>query len=148
MLEGKVVIIPDEEQIEDEVFERDVIDDEVHALKYQEFSDYYNLGYEFDENYSYVAPVTITSLGHFCYNVSYNISSILFYIPEVITKRQYNYFIKNKEEFMKYTIFCETLPVKEEKLYEEEIDNIDDLEREINKRYNLYKKKGGVLNAR
>ena len=137
MEEGRVVIIPDEGQIEDEIFDEPIKDDDSHVLRYQDFSNKYNLGYTFKENDSLVVPFTISSLGHFCINTAYNISTILFYVPELVTKRQYNYFIGMKEEILKYDeIIVELLGDDNKK---RKIKDYDILLKEIKIRYERYK---------
>ncbi len=48
---GKVVIISDEEQILNDKFEFDVMDEKGHVMAYQEFSDKYKLGFRFSSRY-------------------------------------------------------------------------------------------------
>ena len=100
--EGRVIIVPDEEQIKDDLFEGIIVGNKNHVDRYQDFSNKYNLGYDFSENDSYIAPLTMASLGHFCYNTAESISNILMYIPEVVTKRQYDYFVNNRDMILKY----------------------------------------------
>lgn len=141
-VEGRVIIVPDEEKI-DEVFDEIIVGNENHVNRYQDFSDKYHLGYKFSENDSYIAPLTMASLGHFCYNTAESISNILMYIPETVTKRQYDYFIDNKEKFLKYVDRKATaVRVENDELLTEEFDDFTLIEKEVNKRYEEYKKKG------
>lgn len=140
---GRVIIVPDEEQIEDEVFDEIIVGNENHVDRYQDFSYDYNLGYEFSDNDSYIAPLTMASLGHFCYNTAESINTILMYIPEVVTKRQYDYFVNNREMILKYVDRKATIVKnKDGNFITEEFDDFDLIEKEVNKRYEEYKKKG------
>ena len=141
--EGRVIIVPDEEQIKDDLFEGIIVGNKNHVDRYQDFSNKYNLGYDFSENDSYIAPLTMASLGHFCYNTAESISNILMYIPEVVTKRQYDYFVNNKEMILKYVDTKATAVKKRDgNLIIEALDDFDLIEKEVNKRYEEYKKKG------
>ncbi len=142
-VEGRVIIIPDEEQIKDDLFEGIIVGNENHVDRYQDFSDKYHLGYNFSENDSYIAPLTMASLGHFCYNTAESISNILMYIPEVVTKRQYDYFVNQREMILKYVDKKVTAVKKRDgNLIIEALDDFDLIEKEVNKRYEEYKKKG------
>ena len=139
---GRVIIVPDEEEIDDDLFEGVIVGNEIHVDRYQDFSDKYHLGYNFIENDSYMAPLTMASLGHFCYNTAESISNILMYIPEVVTKRQYNYFVNNREMILNY-VDKKATAVKDRdgNLVIETLDDFDLIEKEVNKRYEEYKKK-------
>ena len=140
--EGRVIIVPDEEQIKDDLFEEIIVGNENHVDRYQDFSDKYHLGYNFSENDSYIAPLTMASLGHFCYNTAESISNILMYIPEVVTKRQYDYFVNHREMILKYVDKKATAVKKiDGNLVTEELDDLDLIEKEVKKRYEEYKKK-------
>ena len=140
-VEGRVIIVPDEEQIKDDVFEKIIVGNENHVDRYQDFSGKYHLGYEFSDNDSYIAPLTMASIGHFCYNTAESISNILMYIPEVVTERQYNYFVNNREMILNY-VDKKATAVKDRdgNLVIETLDDFDLIEKEVNKRYGKYKK--------
>ena len=140
-VEGRVIIVPDEEQIKDDVFEKIIVGNENHVDRYQDFSDKYHLGYEFSDNDSYIAPLTMASIGHFCYNTAESISNILMYIPEVVTERQYNYFVNNREMILNY-VDKKATAVKDRdgNLVIETLDDFDLIEKEVNKRYGKYKR--------
>ena len=140
--EGRVIIVPDEEQIKDDLFEGIIVGNKNHVDRYQDFSNKYNLGYDFSENDSYIAPLTMASLGHFCYNTAESISNILMYIPEVVTKRQYDYFVNNREMILKYVDKKATAVKKRDgNLVTEELDDLDLIEKEVKNRFEEYKKK-------
>ena len=140
--EGRVIIVPDEEQIKDDLFEGIIVGSENHVDRYQEFSLKYHLSYKFSENDSYIAPLTMASLGHFCYNTAESIDTILMYIPEVVTKRQYDYFVNNKDMILKY-VDRSAMAIKNRdgNLVTEELDGLDLIEKEVKKRFEEYKKK-------
>ena len=84
----------------------------------------------------------MASLGHFCYNTAESISNILMYIPEVVTKRQYDYFVNNREMILKYVDKkATTIRNKDGNLVTEELDGLDLIEKEVKNRYEEYKKK-------
>lgn len=140
--ERRVIIVPDEEQIKDDLFEGIIVGNKNHVDRYQDFSNKYNLGYDFSENDSYIAPLTMASLGHFCYNTAESISNILMYIPEVVTKRQYDYFVNNREMILKYVDKkATTIRNKDGNLVTEELDGLDLIEKEVKNRFEEYKKK-------
>ena len=140
--EGRVIIVPDEEQIKDDLFEGIIVNSENHVDRYQDFSNKYHLGYDFSENDSYIAPLTMASLGHFCYNTAESIDTILMYIPEVVTKRQYDYFVNNKDMILKYVDrSAMAIRNRDGNLVTEELDGLDLIEKEVKKRFEEYKKK-------
>lgn len=142
-IEGRVIIVPDEEQIKDDLFEEIIVGNENHVDRYQDFSDKYHLGYKFSKDDFLVAPLTMASLGHFCYNTVELIDSIIIDIPKAVTKRQYNYFVNNKEMILKYFEKKATIiKNRDGNLITEELDDFDLIEKEVNKRYEEYKKKG------
>ena len=65
------------------------------------------------------------------------------YIPEVVTKRQYDYFVNHREMILKYVDKKVTAVKKRDgNLIIEALDDFDLIEKEVNKRYEEYKKKG------
>ena len=140
--EGRVIIVPDEEQIEDDLFEGIIVDSENHVDRYQDFSNKYHLGYKFSKDDFLVAPLTMASLGHFCYNTVEGFGNIIIDIPKTVTKRQYDYFINNKEMILKYSDRKATISKNiDGKFIIEELDGLDLIEKEVKKRYEEYKKK-------
>lgn len=139
---GRVIIVPDEEQIEDDLFEGIIVDSENHVDRYQDFSNKYHLGYKFSKDDFLVAPLTMASLGHFCYNTVEGFGNIIIDIPKTVTKRQYDYFINNKEMILKYSDRKATISKNiDGKFIIEELDGLDLIEKEVKKRYEEYKKK-------
>ena len=140
--EGRVIIVPDEEQIKDDLFDEIIVGSENHVDRYQDFSNKYHLGYDFSENDSYIAPLTMASLGHFCYNTAESIDTILMYIPEVVTKRQYDYFVNNRKMILKYVDrSAMAIRNRDGNLVTGELDGLDLIEKEVKKRFEEYKKK-------
>ena len=125
--EGRVIIVPDEEQIKDDLFEGIIVGNKNHVDRYQDFSNKYNLGYDFSENDSYIAPLTMASLGHFCYNIAESIDTILMYNREMILK-----YVDKKATAVKK---------RDGNLVTEELDGLDLIEKEVKNRYEEYKKK-------
>ena len=83
----------------------------------------------------------MASLGHFCYNTAESISNILMYIPNVVTTRQYNYFVNNREMILKYVDKKATsIKMKEGNLSIDEIDDFEEIEKEVVRKYEKYKK--------
>ena len=139
---GRVIIVPDEEQIEDDLFEGIIVDSENHVDRYQDFSNKYHLGYKFSKDDFLVAPLTMASLGHFCYNTVEGFGNIIIDIPKIVTKRQYDYFINNKEMILKYSDRKATISKNiDGKFIIEELDGLDLIEKEVKNRYEEYKKK-------
>ncbi len=144
MRRGKVVIIPDEEQINGSEIEQDISDDDFHVIAYQEFSDDNNLGLEFTEDESQLAALTIAGLGHFNYKTEEDIGLLVFYLPEIVTNRQLAYFQDHKDEFETYRQQGAYLIRKmDENIFTDEIYGINDIEREMIKRNKIFKEEKG-----
>ena len=99
---GKLWIIPDEDKILQEIYEQDVQKDKTHTYYIQEFSNIYQLGFDFKEEDYQSAPCEITTLGHLVIKSEDEVSLIVCYLPERITDRQYNWLYQNRELFDKY----------------------------------------------
>jgi len=99
---GKLLIIPDEKQILQDVFERDVEVGKSHTYRLQEFSDLFKLGYKFNESDYQTVPCTITSLGHLVIKMEDDVSLVVCYLPETITNRQYDWLYQNINMLSQY----------------------------------------------
>ena len=99
---GKLWIIPNEAEILQEVFERNVEIGKSHTYRIQEFSDIYGLGFEFKEEDYQLAPCEIATLGHLVIKAEDEVSLVVFYLPEFITDRQYNWLYQNSNMLGKY----------------------------------------------
>lgn len=100
---GKLIVIPNEDEILQEIFERNVRQGESHTRYLQEFSDTYMLGLHFEEDDYQKAPCDIAELGHMVIKVEDDASLVIFYLPERITDRQYLYIYSHQTELEKYT---------------------------------------------
>lgn len=99
---GKLIVVPNEEQILQESFEWEVKQGESHTSDLQKFSDIYGLGYQFKEDDYQRAPCDIAGSGHMVIKTGEAASLIIFYLPERITDRQYNYIYNHQNEFSGY----------------------------------------------
>lgn len=97
MNRGSVIIIPSEDKIEDNYFQADI--DMNHLDGFQEFSNKYNLGYSFSLDDYQEAPIQIAKDGHFIIKTIKDLDVALFYIPQVVTKRQVDWLNENIEQF-------------------------------------------------
>ena len=100
---GKLIIIPNEDEILQMGFERDVESGKSHTSRIQEFSDIYNLGFQFTEEDYQTAPCDIAALGHLVIKTEDEVSLVVCYMPERITDRQYSWLYQNKEMLNHYT---------------------------------------------
>lgn len=137
---GKLIIIPDENKIIGGVFERKVASN--HLNEIQNFSDYYRLGYKFENNEYQDAPCFLALDGHLVIKTIGNSDNFICYIPEFVTDDQSMWFYQNQEVIKKY-FMCGAFGLKKkDEGYEidviEGFDNIIDL---INKRNFLYQSK-------
>lgn len=99
---GKLWIIPNEEEILQEVFERNVQEGKSHTRHMQEFSDIYQLEFQFTEEDYQTAPCEIAMLGHMVVKSEEQVSLVVCYLPERITDRQYNWLYQNIDMLGKY----------------------------------------------
>jgi hypothetical protein len=142
MNRGKVVIIPDEEQILSDKFEFDVMDEKGHVKAYQEFSDKYKLGFSFSLDDSQQASLSIASIGHFTYKVEDNASLLVFYLPQDITERQLTHFQNNFFDFSKYKMIgAYSLIEVDNRIVSKEVEGLNNINQEMIKKYNKTKKK-------
>ena len=97
MNRGNVIIIPNEDKIQDDYFQVDI--DMNHLDGFQEFSDKYNLGYNFNLDEYQEAPLKFAKDGHFVIKTIKDLDVAIFYIPEAVTKRQLDWLNDNIEQF-------------------------------------------------
>jgi hypothetical protein len=96
---GSIFIIPDEEKIIQEEFNRRVISNHLDCLR--EFSDTFNLGYNFTDDDYQDAPCYLARDGHLVIKEVSDSGLIVCYLPKKVTDRQitwmhtYREFIKN-----------------------------------------------------
>lgn len=99
---GRLIVVPNEEQILQESFEWQVKQEKSHTFGLQKFSDTYNLGYQFEEDDYHQAPCDIAESGHMVIKTDEDASLVIFYLPERVTDRQYNYIYNHQSELSSY----------------------------------------------
>lgn len=102
MKRGSVYIIPDENQILDDCFYKEIEKSHLSAIK--EFSDYYHLGYKFGDDEYHEAPCILALDGHLVVKIENSCSNALIYIPEVVTDRQNIWLHNERENLLKFSI--------------------------------------------
>ena len=144
-IKGRVVIIPDEEQVLMDEFEQDILDDEYHVKAYQKFVDENNMGIEFGEDESHIASLSIAELGHFNYKTEDDIGVIAFYLPSKVTDRQLEYFENHKDDYASYgTVGAYIFRRVDDTIYTDEIYGLDVIENQMIKRNRKSEEKGHV----
>jgi len=144
---GKIYIIPDENQIIEEEFMREIVKNHLDGIR--EFSEKYQLGYNFTDDSYQEAPCILASLGHMVVKTSDDASLVVCYIPRVVTDRQ-NMWIHNHESLLQQNKFVGSFLIKEKANYKEldSINGLDQLIRVCDKRNLFYEKKEVDENAR
>lgn len=99
---GKLWIIPNEEEIIQNVFVQNIESGKSHTQCIQEFSDIYQLDFKFGEEDYQTAPCVIASSGHMVIKSEDEVSLVICYLPEKVTDRQYNWLYQNKNMLDKY----------------------------------------------
>ena len=99
---GRLIVIPDEAKILQEIFERQIKQGESHTKYLQEFSDIFELGYHFKEDDYQEAPCAIANSGHMVIKIEEDVSLVICYLPKRITDRQYLYLHGHQTEFSQY----------------------------------------------
>ena len=142
MYKGKVVIVPNEEEILSDKFEMNIPFGLFHTVAYQDFSDKFNLGLKFSDDESQLAALTVAGLGHFNYKTEDDIGFLIFYIPEIVTDRQLEYFQTHKYDYDTYgQIGAYILRKMDDTIFTDEVYGINNIEREMLKRNKLLKEK-------
>jgi len=100
---GDLWIIPNEEDIILDVYTRRVPLGMSHTYYLQEFSDLYNLGFNFKEDDCQIAPCEMASIGHLVIKSENQVSMVVCYLPEIITYRQFQWFHQNMMMLSNYT---------------------------------------------
>lgn len=146
MNRGSVIIIPNENIIEDAYFEETI--PSYHITGFQSFSDKYNLGYQFGNNDSQEAPIKLAKDGHLIIKTVKYDDVVIFYIPEVITKRQLEWLNDNMENNYIYIQKVGGFAINGDN---EEIDRVHgyyNLTNILRERSKLYIEKEGERNVR
>lgn len=145
MKRGKVVIIPDEEQILENKFEQDILDDEYHVKAYQKFSDKYKLGLKFRDDESHSAGLSIAELGHFNYKTEDDIGVLALYLPSKVTDRQLEYFESHIMDYIRYTtVGAYVFRRVDDTIYTDEIYGLEAIRGQMIKRNKKSEEKGHV----
>lgn len=98
-LKKELIIIPDEKQIKNLVYSRKLEKDESYSPGIKEFSDKYDLKLK-ESNYNNNSGfIEIAKLGHL---VIQKDETITLYIPPILTKNQYRFFVENKRNIMEH----------------------------------------------
>ena len=92
---GKVWIIPNDDIIQPLYFS-EVSNGVSHIKALQEFSNIYRLGMNFSMDDYQQAPIDISKLGHLVIKSDDDSKILIFYIPEIITDRQLEFFQNNE----------------------------------------------------
>ena len=145
MYRGSVIIIPSEEKISDDYFEEYI--DMNHLDGFQKFSDKYNLGFKFKDYDYQEAPIKIAKDGHLVVKTIKDMDVAIFYIPEVITKRQLDWLNQNVSDYA----FVQKVGGFAIKGMDEEPDRIHgyyNLTNILRERSKLYIEKEGERNVR
>ena len=140
---GKLWIIPNEEEILQEVFERNVQEGKSHTYYIQEFSNIYQLGFTFKEADYQTAPCEIAMLGHMVVKSEDEVSLVECYLPERVTDRQYNWLYQNNDMLSKYMLVNgNSLCIADEDgICWKKVHGIEEIMKEARKK-NLLPKKG------
>lgn len=134
---GELIILCNDDITGGDVFRRDVTSTEGHTHYIQEFSNLYNLGFEFNDSDYNTAPCEIAMLGHVVIKTIEDVKMLVCYLPEVITDKQYEFIYKNQDLFTK-NIQNGAYSLKNNEFIE--INGMDNIMREITKKNILYSK--------
>lgn len=99
---GKLIIIPNEDEILLDKFEKEVEMGRSHTYRIQEFSDMFMLGFTFTEEDYQAAPCEVAAKGHLVIKMAEESSITILYLPEIITNRQYEWLYSNVLELSRY----------------------------------------------
>ena len=133
---GKVTIVPDENQILLDEYTKEI--NKSHLEAFIDFSNKFKLGYNFtNDDYQY-APEQLARDGHLIVKTIDDQKTAIFYIPEVITDRQMEWFDYHKYDFMKDDLvgaFSMKKGASADQIY-----GLEDIAKEVRKKYNMYGK--------
>ena len=133
---GKLWIIPDEGQIIQPLFEKEVALGENHTKKIQEFSDMYQLGFQFKSDDYQEAPCKIAELGHMVVKSEDSSGLVIFYLLERITDRQLEWVYQNEMILSKYSVIgAYNLQKTSDEVKWENFYGMDKIKKEINRKY-------------
>ena len=140
MKRGKVYIIPNEDQIIEDCFYREIGSSHLRAI--QEFSDKYRLGYQFHEEDYQNAPCQVAMDGHLIIKTEEDASLAVAYIPEEITDRQSLWLYDHQRQLSKYGMIVGYELSKEESNYKLfHLHGLDEIMKSTNKKNFIYHKR-------
>ena len=99
---GELWIIPDEKQILDEEFHKEVSMGKSHTKDIVDFAYQYQLPIQISENDYHDGPCEIAQLGHMVIKTEDDASLFILYLPLEITERQYIWFLDHRYLFMQF----------------------------------------------
>lgn len=141
MKRGSIYIIPDEEQILDDLFYKEVEKSHLSAIK--DFVSRYKLGYSFKDDEYHEAPCILASDGHMIIKIDNLFSNVIFYIPEFVTDRQNIWTHNNVNLLMGYkSISGYKVKKDNDKYITNEIEDLNNIIKAINHGNILYNKRG------
>lgn len=150
---GNLWIVPDENKIIKPLFEVKISMGESHNNGIVQFINTYysNENIVIDENDYNGAPCVIAELGHLTIKTEDHVSLIIFYIPEVITMNQFNWFMENRYSLINYQT-CRGITLtrdEENNIVRTEIKGLINIENEIKNKNKFYREmKEGEKHAR
>ncbi len=140
---GKLYVIPDENQILEEEFYKDIRTN--HLDGFQEFSDQYQLGYQFKKEEYQDAPCYLALDGHLILKTVDDSGLVIIYIPEVVTDRQYMWFYNHQNLLAKYSMIGAYAVHLNENGYDtDEIEGMDRIMQIFNRKNMLYQEKKSI----
>lgn len=99
---GKLIIVPNENVENQEVFSRNIEIDKNHTYFIQEFSDMNMFGLQFEKDDYQTAACLMAEMGHLVIKMLEEGSITICYLPEVITEKQNNWLLNNTEFLSKF----------------------------------------------
>jgi len=126
----ETIIIPDEKEINIEIYSKKLTTKEAHGLGIKEFSDKYNLGLTHkklglkESDYHDISwYIETAKLGHLVIQKDEN---IILYIPPILTKNQYRFLLDNKSNIEEYgfNIHAVSLFFEDGKFYRDNLDEV------------------------
>ena len=134
---GELIILGNDDITGGNIFRRDVTSTGGHTHYIQEFSNLYNLGFEFKDSDYNTAPCEIALLGHVVIKTIEEVKMMVCYLPEVITDKQYEFIYNNQDMFLN-NVQSGGYSLRNNEFIE--INGMDNLMREVNRKNILYGK--------
>ena len=99
---GELWIIPDEKQILNEEFHKEVYKGASHTDDVIRFAKEYDLPVQILTNDYHDGPCKIAQLGHLVVKTVEDMSLFILYLPDVLTERQYIWLLDHRYLFMQF----------------------------------------------